>query len=94
MPEPDNSLYMQEADDLAAMVASPGWKVVRKYVGEQINTCVKALIVEADSLRVKDLQAKIQALEHLVKDTENHIDAARIEAARQVEEGPTSQAGA
>ncbi len=93
MPEPDNSLYMQEADDLAAMVASPGWKVVRKYVGEQISTCVKALIV-ADIDKVKDLQAKIQALEHLVKDTENHIEAARIEAARQVEEGPTSQAGA
>lgn len=93
MPEPDNSKYIQEGNDLAAMASTPGWAIVRKYVGQQLNAHYQLLGMEKDYNKILDLQAKIAALRCIVEDTENHIFLARKAAQEQAEsEGPATQA--
>jgi len=59
--------FILEAQQIEAVIQSPGWKVIVDEVSKRHGSLVKALVWEDDNLAKDKLQANIRGLEFLLK---------------------------
>lgn len=77
---------LQEAEDVAAMLNSPGWKWVKQYVQDTTEACIRKLLNTPDGPESTSLKAQILALKVVVRDAETLVEAARRKQQKDKEE--------
>lgn len=63
----DKEKFILEAQQIEAMIQSPGWKVIVDEVSKRHGSLVKSLVWEDDNQAKDKLQANIRGLEFLLK---------------------------
>ena len=89
MSEYSKEQLLEEANQLAGTMTSPGWKVIENEVARRKETLTRALIGADDIDTIKSLQANIRSLEFLVR-----FPAEMLETANKVSEQDSIQPNA
>lgn len=75
--EADKEKFILEAQQIEAMLQSPGWKVIVDEVSKRHGSLVKALVWEDDNQAKDKLQANIRGLEFLLKFPNEMLETAK-----------------
>lgn len=72
-----NEKHIEDANHLAAMLLTPGWKVMQAEIAERTEKLVTALIWSDDDKVKSQIQSNIRGLEFLLKFPLEMMEAAK-----------------
>ncbi len=82
---PQEQKFVEEAEAISAVMASPGWKVIQDYAKGIINANMDRLIKTDDATESLRLKADIRAMQWFLTDPEQFVQAARNKSAQEAE---------
>lgn len=88
--EADQALQLseaeQEASDIAAMAATPGWRLFESWLVKQIDGVKENLIDEEDPKKIVQLQQQARACSNIVGQVRHYVELVKeLRAQREAE---------